>query len=492
MKAIGYVLYGIYVLTILWLLLTAFIQLHLLWHSRRQKNKSRRTLSSLPFVSVQVPVYNERFVIEGLLRSLAELDYPKDRYEIQVLDDSTDDTTTIVDNVAAELKQQGYDISVVRRTNRQGFKAGALQHGLTFCKGELVAIFDADFRPPQNFLHLLLPYFDDENVGLAQARWGHLNREQNFLTRIQTYLLDMHFGVEQEGRFKAGYFINFCGTAGIWRKQCIVAGGWDGTVLSEDLDLSYRAQLKGWKIIFDKEVIVPAQLPAVVEAFKIQQFRWTKGIAQIAKKTLRSVWYMHLPFSKKLHGVAHLLGSFTFVCLFVNAVLTVPMLQLRIAYEEFIPLTNLTAIGVINLAALAYLYYASAEDRPRKAISFLLNYPVFVVIYLAMSVQNTVAVLQGFMGMQSPFVRTPKADTTGLQNAYVQRKVNWISVLEMTLLLYFLYGIGLSMHYSDYFLLSFFVLMVAGLSILLYQTLPPLRIAQLFSLPVQRQTRLLK
>lgn len=476
MKWIGYVLYSVYVATMLWLLLSALVQLHLLWHSRKRQRKAGRQLPSLPFVTIQAPVYNEKYVIEGLLDSLASLDYPKHLFEIQVLDDSTDETSFIIDRATTEIGAKGIAVSVVRRKSREGYKAGALQYGLSLCRGELIAIFDADFRPPRNFLHLLLPHFADDQVGLAQARWGHLNREQNFLTRIQTYLLDMHFTVEQEGRYNAGYFTNFCGTAGIWRKQCIVdAGGWDGSVLSEDLDLSYRAQLKGWKLVYDKEVVVPAQLPVMIEAFKIQQFRWTKGIAQIAKKTLRQVLTFRLPLAKKLHSLFHLLGSFTFVCLFLNAMLTVPMLQLRQAYPDFVTLTNYTAIGVVNLAALAYIYYASTEAIPKKAFHFIINYPLFVVIYLAMSVQNTVAVLQGFVGMRSPFVRTPKFSVVSSQNSYVQKKVGLITFLEMVLLVYFLYGICLSVYSGDYFLLLFFVLMCGGLAILVYQTLPRIR-----------------
>jgi cellulose synthase/poly-beta-1,6-N-acetylglucosamine synthase-like glycosyltransferase len=470
MKWIGYVCYGIYVVSTCWLLASAIIQLHLLRHSRKQKVKKRPgKLSTLPFVSIQVPVYNEKYVIEGLLQSLTQLDYPRHLFEIQVLDDSTDETCSIIDRQAAHLKQKGICISVLRRASRDGYKAGALQYGLPFCKGDLIAIFDADFQPSADFIQSLIPHFSDARVGLVQARWGHLNKHQNFLTRIQTYLLDMHFTVEQEGRCQAGYFINFCGTAGIWRKRCIIeAGGWDGSILSEDLDLSYRAQLKGWRLVYDKDIIVPAQLPAGIEAFKIQQFRWTKGMAQIAKKTLHHIWRRPLPFAKKLHSVFHLLGSFTFVCLLLNALLAIPLLQLRQQYPEFIALTNYTAIGAVNLVALAYLYYQSAETSPQKNLRFLRTYPLFVVVYLAMSVQNGVAVMQGLAGMQSPFVRTPKSTNGSTQQSYVSLKVSWITLLEAGLLLYFLYGICLSVYYHDYFLLFFFVLMCWGLVILLW------------------------
>ncbi|RYZ29787.1 MAG: glycosyltransferase, partial [Chitinophagaceae bacterium] len=429
------------------------------------------------------PVYNEKYVVDELLETLAQLDYPKNLFEIQVLDDSTDETSFILDSKATQLRNQEIDISIVRRKSRKEFKAGALQYGMLQAKGELIAIFDADFRPPVNFLKSMIVHFKNEKVGLVQARWGHLNREQNFLTQIQTYLLDMHFLVEQSGRYNAGYFINFCGTAGIWRKECIAdAGGWDGTVLSEDLDLSYRAQLNGWTIVYDKEIEVPAQLPAVVEAFKIQQFRWTKGMAQTAKKTLRKVVNQPLSFGKKVHSIFHLMGSFTFVCLFINALLTVPLLLLRSSYPEFIQLTNYTAIGALNLAALAYLYYNSNDSIKKNKLGFLLNYPLFVIVYLAMSAQNSVAVLQGLFGIRSPFVRTPKFENgSSGANIYISQKINWITVFETCLLAYFFYGIGLSIFLEDYFMLMFFLMISAGLLVLVYQSIKTISLKNLFS-----------
>lgn len=477
MKEFGYVLFGIYALSTLWLFLNALAQLHLLWHAKR-KNHVRKQLRTehLPFISIQIPVYNEKYVIEGLLQSLSQLHYPKHLYEIQVLDDSTDETSAIIDRKARQLETEGYQVNIIRRGNRNEFKAGALQYGLSFCKGELIAIFDADFRPPQNFLTAMVSHFTNEKVGLVQARWGHLNREENFLTRIQTFLLDMHFLVEQQGRYNAGYYINFCGTAGIWRKQCIMdAGGWDGSVLSEDLDLSYRAQLKGWTIVYDKNIEAPAEVPSVLEAFKIQQFRWTKGIAQIARKTLGNVWRKQIPLTKKLHSAFHLLGSFTFVCLFVNSVLTLPMLQLRNMHSEFVELTNYTALGVLNLVMLAFLYYKSTAEATNDRLRFWAYYPLFSVVYLAMSVQNAVAVIQGFAGKRSDFIRTPKTSSQATkQNSYIHSSVNWATMMELFFFLYFVYGIGLSIYYEDYFLLTYFFLMCWGLGILLYQSLSPL------------------
>jgi len=477
LKIVGFVLFGLYALTSLWLILNGLVQLHLLWHykKRRKSDVKKNTLpSSLPFISIQLPVYNEKYVIERLLDALAQMDYPKNLYEIQVLDDSTDETKEIIDRKVEAIRAQGILATVLRRQLRTGFKAGALQYGLPFCKGELIAIFDADFVPAPSFLKSLVPYFNDPMVGLAQARWSHLNREQNHLTRIQTFLLDTHFSIEQMGRFKAGYFINFCGTAGIWRRRCIEeAGGWDGNVLSEDLDISYRAQLKGWKLVYDQEIEVPAELPSVVEAFKVQQFRWTKGMAQITRKNLRALLSSHLPWPKKLHGVFHLLGSFVFVCLFINALLTLPLLVFRQLYPEFITLSQYTLFTSFNLFALTLFYYNGTHSiRSPQKVKFFKHYPLFLVIYMGLSVQNAFAVMQGLLGSQSDFIRTPKFNTTtGFHTSYLKRKINWITILEMTILCYFLYGIGLSIYLGDYFMMLFFIMIGCGLGYLVCQSI---------------------
>lgn len=477
LRVLGYVIYGVYALTSLWLFLNALVQLHLLWHYKRKQGKrepQKRLPTHYPFVSIQVPVYNEKYVIERLLDCLSQLDYPRGRYQIQVLDDSTDETSSIIDRKAGSLRHNNIDITILRRSERSGFKAGALQYGMKFCKGELVAIFDADFTPPPNFLKSLVPHFADPQIGLVQARWGHLNKEENYLTRIQTYLLDTHFSVEQAGRYKAGYFINFCGTAGVWRKSCIEdAGGWDGTVLSEDLDLSYRAQLRGWKLMYDQELEVPAELPSVIEAFKIQQFRWTKGMAQISKKTLRTLLRTDLPLDKKLHGAFHLLSSFVFVCLLVNALLTVPLLIYRNLYPEFVLLTHYTLFTSFNLIALTIFYYNGTRSVANQSRSeFFSHYPLFLVIYMGMSVQNAIAVLQGILGSSSVFVRTPKFNITRVPaTSYLARRITWINVVEALVLCYFLYGIGLSIYFNDYFMMLFFLMIGYGLAFIIYQSL---------------------
>jgi cellulose synthase/poly-beta-1,6-N-acetylglucosamine synthase-like glycosyltransferase len=335
-----------------------------------------------------------------------------------------------------------------------------------FAKGNLIAVFDADFRPAPDFLLRLVPHFAHAEIGIVQARWAHLNREQNFLTRVQSYLLDTYFTVEQAGRQHAGYFSNFCGTAGIWRKQCIAdAGGWDGNVLSEDLDLSYRAQLKGWKLVYDPSVAVPAELPSSMHAFKIQQARWTKGIVQTLRKNGGLVAKASLPFSKKMHAGFHLLSSFIFPCLFINSLLALPLLLLRHAYPEFIGLTNVAAIGGINLIVLTAIFYRGVKSTGGDE-HFTLYYPLFLVIYMALSVQNTVSVLQGLFGFRSAFVRTPKfANNKASTTAYGSQKRDLSSYLELAMLFYFVGGIGVSIYLADFFFLLLFLMMSCGLAI---------------------------
>ncbi|MBB1284139.1 glycosyltransferase [Flavisolibacter sp. BT320] len=483
MKEAGYVLFGMYSLLMIWLLANAINQIHLWWLSRRKKEKKVKALNGdFPFVSIQVPVYNEKYVVEGLLDCLAALHYPSDKFEILVLDDSTDETVYLVDRKVMELLNRGVASRVVRRKDRKGYKAGALQESLPFCRGELVTIFDADFRPSPTYLLDLLPHFSDPKIGLVQARWGHLNQEQNFLTRIQSYLLDTYFSIEQAGRYNGGHYTNFCGTAGIWRKSCIEdAGGWDGNILSEDLDLSYRAQLKGWKLTYVHEVVVPAELPSTMDAFKVQQARWTKGILQVCRKNGRQVALSGEPFSKKLHSFFHLTSSFVFPCLLISSLLTIPLLLLRHTAPEFITLTNAAAIGGINLLLLTLVFYHGQKEN--KDRWFWLYYPAFMVVYMGLSVQNTFSVLQGMFGKTSAFIRTPKyATQQAASTSYFLKKENSTLLAELVLFFYFLGGVGISIYLQDYFYLMLFVFMLAGLGTLLYHSIT-IRWRWRFSLP---------
>jgi len=332
----------VYTIAIVLIFMYSLAQLNLLHNylSARKKDKEadkKFDLSNpdeVPFVTIQLPVYNEMYVMERLLDNIAEIDYPKDKLEIQVLDDSTDETVQSTYEHIQKIKQTGLDIQHIRRTDRSGFKAGALKEGLKIAKGEYIAIFDADFLPKKNWLKNTIPYFKDEEIGVVQTRWGHINRNYSILTRIQAFALDAHFTLEQVGRNSKGHFINFNGTAGIWRKTCILdAGNWEGDTLTEDLDLSYRAQLKNWKFKYLEDVETPAELPVVISAARSQQFRWNKGGAENFRKMLwRVIKSNNISTKTKVHGLLHLLNSTMFLSIFTVAILSIPMLYIKNEY----------------------------------------------------------------------------------------------------------------------------------------------------------------
>lgn len=450
-----------------WFFAGSIVQLHLLWKSRKKEQKKDSSLLPLhlPAVTIQVPVYNERYVISRLLHALGQIDYPLALLEIQVLDDSNDDTSEIIRKDAAILRAKGIDITIIRRRTRSGFKAGALQEGLPLCKGELIAIFDADFIPARDFIRRLIGYFNDPQVGGVQGRWQHTNLDQNTLTKVQAFLLDTHFTLEQAGRSAAGYFMNFNGTAGMWRKKCIIdCGGWNGDILSEDLELSYRAQLSGWKFKYDDHVAVPAELPADMDAFKTQQFRWAKGMAQTAMKHLQQVWKAPVRLSKKLHAVFHLLGSVSFLAVMGNIILALPLLAGRHFIDGYHQLTTFVLLTGITLPMICvYYYFGTASTFSRRV--FWTYLPAFLVMYMALSVQNSIAVLQGLSGYASPFIRTPKSSVK--RNTYVQSKWTAINNMELLTAVYLCIGIVLSVAWRDAFFLLFFIMALTGLVILL-------------------------
>ncbi|NND62506.1 MAG: glycosyltransferase, partial [Flavobacteriaceae bacterium] len=333
----------IYSVALILIFLYALAQLNLLFnYLRSKKNNStcpKFDLSNpneVPHVTIQLPVYNELYVMERLLNNISEIEYPKDKLEIQVLDDSTDESFEATAAQIKELQATGLDILHVTRENREGFKAGALKEGLKTAKGEFIAIFDADFLPKKNWLLNTIPYFKNPEIGVVQTRWGHLNREYSLLTRVQAFALDAHFTLEQVGRNSEGHFINFNGTAGVWRRECIIdAGNWQGDTLTEDLDLSYRAQLKNWKFKYLEEVETPAELPVVISAARSQQFRWNKGGAENFQKMLWKVLKnKNASFKTKVHGLLHLLNSTMFLNILIVAVLSIPMLYIKNEYTH--------------------------------------------------------------------------------------------------------------------------------------------------------------
>ncbi|WP_224999613.1 cellulose synthase family protein [Cesiribacter sp. SM1] len=473
----------LYCSSLLFLFLFSLGQLHLTWHYLRSLRKKQAVPlalpEELPVVTVQLPIYNERYVAERLLDAIARLHYPADKLQIQVLDDSTDDTVALISAKAAALQGQGLWIEHVRRPNRQGFKAGALQWGLQKAKGAFIAIFDADFLPPADFLIKTLPYFQAPETGVVQTRWGHLNRTYNLLTKLQAFGLDAHFTIEQGGRSEAGSYINFNGTGGIWRRSCIEdAGGWSADTLTEDLDLSYRAQMRGWKFRYLEEVESPAELPVIMPAVRSQHFRWNKGAAECARKNLLKSLRSHGSFFNKLHAFFHLTNSSIFIVILIAALLSVPMLFVKELLPEFERIFYFGRVFFFGFLAIGVFYWvASYRLHPKGSVLYFWSlFPPFLIVSLGLSAHNTMAVAEGWLGKKSPFLRTPKFNITGKEgawkgNVYLSRNFSWMTLLETILAVYFVFGIGAGLYLQDYSLLLFHSMLAIGFILVIYYTL---------------------
>ncbi len=427
-----------------------------------------------PHVTIQLPLYNELYVVERLLESISKLDYDLDKMEIQVLDDSTDESFEVAAKKIEALKQAGFDISHVKRPERKGYKAGALAYGMQDVKGEFIAIFDADFVPDPLFLRKTIPHFyASDKVGVVQTRWQHLNKNYSFLTKLQAFALDAHFTVEQVGRNTLGHFINFNGTAGVWRKSCIEdAGGWQSDTITEDLDLSYRAQLKGWKFTYLEDVLSPAELPAEMNSLKSQQFRWTKGAAECAVKNLPRVMKTpQLDWKTKLHAAFHLLNSFVFICIFCTAILSVPILLIKHNFDGYDSIFKMASVFVSSFIILSYFYWLSMSHVEsggiKSFLKFLYRFPLFLSVSMGLSLHNSIAVIEGYIGRKTPFVRTPKfalqeQSGTWVNKKYRAFKINPLTVVEVLITLYFLGAIGYAIHLEDYGLMPFHVMLTVG------------------------------
>ena len=448
--AVAMVVLTAYGLNLLWLAATYARQDRLRPGPVPDPDATPRPDRSWPVVTVQLPVYNEALVVERLIDACAALDYPRRRLEIQVLDDSTDETTALAARCVRYWQQRGLDMVHLHRTSRTGYKAGALQNGLRMAGGDLIAIFDADFIPQPDFLRRLVPHFEDPGLGMVQARWGHLNADASVLTRIQAFGLDAHFAVEQQVRHAAGYFMNFNGTAGVWRRACIEeAGGWEGDTLAEDLDLSYRAQLKGWRLRFLNDLEVPAELPVEMNALRAQQFRWTKGAAETTRKLLGRLWRSGQPARVKLEGTLHLTAHFVFPFVALAALLHAPLVLLQAVGRG--PGELYFAVMAFGLVGFAGFFLAQLfaqrdlyPDWSRRALFF----PVFLAGSMGMALNNTRALVQGLRGKATAFVRTPKYSEAAARRGawwtsrYADATIPPLVWLEAALALYCLLGLG--------------------------------------------------
>ncbi|HXT61742.1 MAG TPA: glycosyltransferase [Pyrinomonadaceae bacterium] len=411
------------------------------------KPKGHFAENELPFVTVQLPLFNEMYVVERLVKAVTEIDYPRELLEIQVLDDSTDETLRIASATVARYAAQGFDIHYIHREDRTGFKAGALENGMKTAKGSLIAIFDADFVPQPDFLRKLVHFFTDPTVGCAQMRWAHINGSYNLLTRLQTIMLDGHFVLEQTTRNRSGNFFNFNGTAGILRRETIeLSGGWQHDTLTEDTDLSFRAQLMGWRFVYLLDEEAPAEVPVEINAFKAQQRRWAKGVLQVWFKLYRRIWYAPLPLRVKLEMFFRLTGNISYPLMIVASFLQFPLLLVRYNQGLYqlmvldVPLLFFSTVSVV-------LFYGSAVwylDRTRKR---LLHLPLVMGLGIGLAFSNARAVLEALAGVKSDFVRTPKyrventTDESWKRKKY-KRKHGWLPLLELSFAIYFVLAIA--------------------------------------------------
>jgi len=479
---------GLYLLVMLLLFVYSMGQLHLTFaylKARKRKQDATPALENFPFITVQLPIYNEEYVIDRLIDSVCKLDYPNDKLEIQVLDDSTDESVKMVAAKIKEHQEKGINIQHIQRPERTGFKAGALEYGLKEAKGEFIAIFDADFLPPSNFLLKTIPHFNEKNIGVVQTRWGHINKEYSLFTKMQAFALNAHFSVEQTGRSFSKSFINFNGTAGVWRKSCIKdAGGWSAETLTEDLDLSYRAQLKGWAFKFLEEVESPAELPILMPAIKSQQYRWNKGAAETAVKHLGKVFKSSLPLQTKLHASFHLLNSSIFVLLLVGGIISLPVLYIKYLHPEIDFFFHIATVFLIGFMSIGFFFWVSTKKAPytKSSDRFMPSFFAFMTISMGLSYHNAMAVVEGLLGKKTPFIRTPKFNSTNSKakiagNKYLSQKIDGNTLIEIFLGIYFMAGIVLAYFINDIGLVPFHLMLSIGLLTVSYQSIKGARYA---------------
>lgn len=475
----------VYSLSLFYIFLFSIGQLHLTWlYIKRKKNEDTSPASSIKFqpaVTIQLPIYNEKYVVERLIDAVSKLNYPKEKLEIQILDDSTDETTEIILKKIESLRVLKLDIKLIHREARSGYKAGALDHGFKLAKGEFIAIFDADFIPDEDFLNNTLHLFSDQSIGAVQTRWGHLNEDYSILTQLQAFGLDAHFSIEQSARNAAGSFINFNGTCGVWRKVCITdAGGWSSDTLTEDLDLSYRAQLKDWKFKYLENVSTPGELPVIMPAIKAQQYRWNKGGAETARKVFGQVFTSDLPGVNKIHAFFHLLNSSVFLSVLIAALLSVPMLFIKRDHPEINWIFITGNIFLVGFMSISIFYWVASERfHHDTGKNFLKLFPSFLMISMGLSLHNGLAVVEGLFGIKTPFIRTPKFNITRKgeswkNNVYVHPRLNVITLLEGFLCLYFIAGIVIGLYLQISILIFFHVMLAIGFGSVFYYSVKPL------------------
>ena len=483
----------LYSIALLLIFLYALAQLNLLFNFLKEKNKKLKCekfdfskQEEIPFVTIQLPVYNELYVMERLLANISKIEYPKDKLEIHVLDDSTDESFAATAIQIKRLQKTGLDIQQITRSDRKNYKAGALKEGLKIAKGEFIAIFDADFLPQKNWLLQTIPFFKNSEIGVVQTRWGHLNRNFSILTRVQAFALDAHFTLEQVGRNSKGHFINFNGTAGVWRKKCILdAGNWQGDTLTEDLDLSYRAQLKNWKFKYLVDVETPAELPLVISAARSQQFRWNKGGAENFQKLIwRVLKDSKLSYKTKVHALLHLLNSTMFLTILMVGILSIPMLYIKNEYEHlkyyFFAMSFFIISTLIFFICYWYSFKSIYGGGFKQFIKYIGLFFMFFTVAMGFSLHNSIGVLEGHFGKKSEFIRTPKFNVQMLKgswkkNKYISKNISSNVIIEGLLAIYFAFGMYSAFivgdQDGDFGLFPFHLMLFIGFSFVFFKSL---------------------
>ena len=438
-------------------------------HKKNATHEPPARFDELPRITVQLPIYNEQFVVDRLIESCCNLEYPRDRLEIQLLDDSTDETQEVAQAIVERYRQLGHPIVYIHRTDRSGFKAGALHEGLKVATGEFVAIFDADFVPPRDWLLRVIHHFAEPEIGMVQTRWTHLNRDYSFLTQVEAILLDGHFVLEHGARARSDLFFNFNGTAGMWRR-CVIdqAGGWQHDTLTEDTDLSYRAQILGWKFKYLPDVECPAEVPIEMTAFKTQQQRWAKGLIQVSKKILPRVFRSDIPLRKKIEAWYHLTANISYPLMIVLSVLLMPAMIIRFYQGWWEMLFIDFPLFLASTFSISSFYLVSQKELfPGRWYKTFLYLPFLMSLGIGLTITNSIAVMEAIFGIQSAFKRTPKyrvqkrGEKSQASKKY-RKRLGIIPLLELMIGGYFVLCIWYAISNSNFFTVPFLLLFVVG------------------------------
>lgn len=441
--------------------------------------------SNTPKVTVQLPMFNELYVAERIIETSAAFEYPADKLQIQVLDDSTDETKDVIAKKVAEVAARGINIQHIHREDRTGYKAGALDDAMDQVEGDFIAIFDADFIPDSDFLKKTMPYFSNDKVGVVQTRWGHINKKYSLLTELQAFGLNGHFAIEQGGRNASGHFINFNGTGGVWRKECINdAGGWEHDTLTEDLDLSYRAQIKGWKFTYLEDVIAPAELPITMSALKSQQHRWMKGGAECFIKMWKTIITAKgVRLVDRIHGLSHLFNSSVFIFILMMSILSLPVLHIKDSFSDLNYVLQYGAVFLLSTAFLMFYYWHSFRDKTDNVILSLLlfigRFFQFLMVSMGLALNNTVAVLEGYLGIKSSFVRTPKFNVNVKSefkgNKYDKKSISILNMGEGILMLLFAFTTINRAIQGDIGMVPFHLMLTIGYGLVFFYSISELK-----------------